>query len=343
MIFNKNNEGSNELRILTGSYYKSNDFDKISVKVLLSSEELAALIGEAIFKRAENHYLSDNYLQPEPVEPEEPDSSDVDENEPDFPLLDQLVQHIQLPISFQATLWHYQSNDLSHEDSGRKMKIDPETEKIAWDWQYDRDDAAALRNYQKAFDRLIKFLNKYADFFPEWADSAARSQSLELFINTWEHFNRLYSIDNSPVFFLRLAPIMREVERKFIKPILGDDEFKNFKKELKDGEMENQELYEYICDPIPLLTMARAVRRFSLSLIPSGVVQNYFSERQTREASMPPAPQLIDAFAKSHEADGLRALNELKKFWRTIHTDESQVSIDDLLPRQTSQDKFLCL
>jgi len=33
----------------------------------------------------------------------------------------------------------------------------------------------------------------------------------------------------------------------------------------------------------------------------------------------------------------------LKKFWRTIHTDESQVSIDDLLPRQTSQDKFLCL
>lgn len=342
MIFDKNNKGNEELRILTGSYYKSNDFDKIRVKVMLSSEDLTALIGEAIFKRAEKHYLSDDYLQPEP----DTDSSGEDSSGAwDFELLDQLVQHIQLPIAFQATMWHYQSNDLSHEDSGRKMKIDPETEKIAWDWQYDRDDAAAMRNYQRAFDRLIKFLNKYADFFPEWAESDARTQSLQLFINTWEHFNRLYSIDNSPVFFLRLAPIMREVERKFIKPVIGDAEFDRLKAEILAGEIadEDGELYEFICDPIPLLTMARAVRRFSLSILPDGVVQNYLSERHTREASLPATQEQVDRFAKGHEADGMRALNELKKYWSRIHTDESAANMDDLLPQQEITDKFVSL
>ena len=161
---------------------------------------------------------------------------------------------------------------------------------------YDRDDAAALRNYQKAFDRLIKFLNANAESFPEWANSDARKISLNLFINTWEHFNQLFAIDNSDAFFLRLAPIMREIERKYIKPVIGSDKFTELKEAIAAGEVPetDQDLYEYICDPIPLLTMSKAVKRFSISVIPEGVVQNFFSERQTREASLPATLQVVN-------------------------------------------------
>lgn len=332
MIFNKNNKGNEELRTLTGSYYESNKFDKISVKVILATEDLINLIGNELFVKAETHYLSVNYQAESPT--------------PQLAFLDQLVQHIQLPIAFMATLWHHQSNDLSHEDTGRKNKLNKDTESIAWEWQYNRDDAAALRNYQKAYDRLIRFLNANADSLPEWTESDAKKKSLSLFINTTEHFNSLFAIDDSPVFFLRLAPIMREVERKYIKPILGTEKFDELKAAIISGDElteTDQELYEYVCDPIPLITMGMAVKRFSLTVIPEGVVQNFFSERQTTKANIPATIDLVNAVSKSLNADGLKVLDELKKFWSAQNTDETDETITEFLPKQTSRDNFIGL
>jgi hypothetical protein len=332
MIFNKDSKGNEELRILTGSYYKNNEFDKVSVKIELASEDLINLVGNDIFLKAELHYQSVNYQVQSPT--------------PQLAMLDKLVQHIQLPIAFLATLWHYQGNDLSHEDSGRKVKIAAESEKIAWEWQYDRDDAAALRNYRRSYDRLIRFLNANADSFPEWADSDARKSSLELFINTAGHFNRLFPIDDSPVFFLRLTPLMREVERKHIKPILGTEKFNALKAAIQSGEdlsETDQELYDYVCDPIPLLTMSMAVKRFSLTVIPEGVVQNFFSERQTREASQPATLDLVNEVSKSLRRDGVDILDELKKYWSALNADETNQDISDMLPGSLSTDKFISL
>jgi len=351
MIFNKANKGNEELRILTGSYYKSNEFDKISVKVELATEDLIRIIGQTLYDRAEAHYLSNNYLAPvpDPVEVEGSGSGGEGLPAPDYSMPDKLVQHIQLPISFMATLWHYQGNDISHEDSGRKNKIDNISEKIAWEWQYNRDDAAALRNYQKAFDRLIRFLNANAGSLPEWANSEAKKNTLSLFINTAEHFNRLFAIDDSPVFFLRLAPIMREIERKHIKPILGTDKFNELKVLIQSGEEiseQNQELIDFICDPIPLLTMSMAVKRFSLTVIPEGVVQNFFSERQTSKANIPATLQLVNDVSKSLWKDGEFVLNELKKYWTILQADENETideTITEFIPKGSIHDKFFGL
>ena len=351
MIFNKNNKGNEELRTLTGSYYKSNEFDKVKVKVMLSSEELAEFIGEAVYDLANTHYNSDNYQAPDPEPEADGSTSGSGSGGTGIParpysLLDQLVEHMQLPIAFQATMWHYQGNDLSHEDSGRKNKIDSNSEKIAWEWQYDRDDAVALRNYHKALNRLIKFLNKHLKDFPEWEDSPARKLTLTLFIYTAEHFNRLFPIDQSEAFFLKISPLMREIERKHIKPILGADKFNALKAAIQSPEgigEEDLELYEYICDPIPLMTMSKAVKRFFLTVIPEGVVQNFVSERNSREASIPATLNQVNAVSKVLWADGIDVLNELKKFWGSQVADETDQSIDEFLPGGTVDDKFSSL
>lgn len=349
MIFNKNTLGNEELQILTGSYYKSNEFDKISVKIMLASEDLALLISQEVFDKAETHYLSENYQADSVPEPVESGSGSGGQGlpAPDYAFLDKLVQAIQLPIAFLATFWHYQGNDLSHEDSGRKNKIDKTSESIAWEWQYNRDDAAAMRNYQKAFDRLIRFLNANADKLPEWKNSTAKKESLSLFINTAEHFNRLFAIDDSPVFFLRLAPVMREIERKHIKPILGSEKFNELKTLIQSGEEisePNQELIDFICDPIPLLTMSMAVKRFSLTVIPEGVVQNFFSASQSAKASIPVTIDLVNAVSKSLWKDGEFALNELKKYWSVKNTQViTDESFTELLPAGKSTDKFIGL
>jgi len=226
------------------------------------------------------------------------------------------------------------------------MKIDKTSESIAWDWQYDRDDAAALRNYQRALDRLIRFLNENAESLPEWKDSEARKSSLNLFINSSVHFNRLFAIDDSPVFFLRLAPIMREIERKHIKPILGTEKFDELKEAIRSGDElsgTNQELYDYVCDPIPLITMSMAVKRFSVTVLPEGVVQNFFSERTQTKASIPATIDLVNSVSKSLFADGLKVLDELKKYWSAQNTDTTDETITEFLPGGKSTDKFIGL
>jgi hypothetical protein len=335
MIFNRGNNGAEELRELTGAYYKSNDFSKVSVKVMLASEDVANLIG-SVFARAEEHYNSDNYLSDTPEDEDSGGGGGLPAVS--YGLLDQLVQAIQLPISFLATLWHYQGNDISHEDTGRKVKIDNESEKIAWQWQYDRDDAAAMRNYQKTFDRLIRFLNANVETFTEWEEK--QSLFSTLFISTPQHFDLIYPIDSSPVFYMRLVQIMREVERKNIKPILGTDGFTEIKEAIAAGtlDVDQQELYDYICDPIPLLTMSMALTRLSISLIPEGVVQGF------TEGSQPATIDIIKKVSKNLWDAGLKTLDELKKFWAVYNAVEDEdPDITDMLPTMTTDDKFISL
>lgn len=347
MLFNKQNTGAEELREATGSYWKSNDFSKVKVKVELATEEVVTLTGKAIYLLALNHYNSEHYqADPEP-ESEPADSGSGGGGIPavDYALLDKLVQHFQLPIAFLATLWHYQANDVSHEDTGRKVKIDAESEKLAWEWMYQRDDAMALEQYQRTLDRLFRFLNEHVADFDEWEKSDVMKTQQSLFIRTTAHFNRLFPIDESPAFFARVAPFMREVERRVIKPILGATKFAALKAGDLAGSLDEDdlELLDYVCDPIPLLTMAMAVKRLSLQVLPGGVVQQYFSPYQSKNASLPANLEMVNAVSKTMQNDGTDLVNELKKFWSAQQTDETDETITGFLPGMEDTDNFISL
>ena len=100
MIFNKDDNGSRELRELTGNYYANNDFNKIITDIELATEEISALIGVELYKKVEGWYKETK--------------EDADQD---------LIKKVQRPIALLATLRMYQKNDLSHEDDGRKFKI----------------------------------------------------------------------------------------------------------------------------------------------------------------------------------------------------------------------------
>lgn len=337
MIFNKNNNGADELRVLTGSYWKSNDFEKIRVKVELASEDVANLIGDAVIRRADDHYNSANFQNDDPELTEEAKAANS--------LNDRLVQHIQLPISFLSTMWHYQSNDISHEDTGRKVKIDADTEKLAWEWMYNRDDAMALQQYHRTLDRLIRFLNANQDDIPEWKEGTAIKNVLSLFIRNADHFNRIFPIDDSPGFFLRIAPFMREVERKNIKAIFGSTKFRQLKEDDAKGELSevDLELVDYACDSIALLTMSIAIKRLSLQLMPDGVVQQYFAAAPGLKSSQPATLEMVNSVSSSLRKDGEYALNELKKAYSASMVDETNEDISDLFPSGSANNKYFAL
>jgi len=299
MLFNKNNNGNEELRKLTGSYYASNDFNKIIQDIILSEEDLIKIIGQEVYDRAENFYnLTDEDLATLTDEERELDDS--------------LLERVRLPIAIYATFMMYRKNDISHESSGRKVKMDPENEKIPWQWQLERDDEIQLESYYRSIDRLIDWMD--VKEIPEWINTDTKKAMTKQLIKSAAEFDLYYPIDRSSRFFVMVSPFVREVERKYIRPALGKELYEKYIGIVTDPPLSDAEKAwkEWIYPAIPLLTMSIAFRRMPLALIPFGVVRNYISQSQTMNASNPAGMDEIFALARDLEKQGLTAIADFK-------------------------------
>lgn len=287
MIFNKTNNGSEELSAIVGSYYKSNDFDKVKSDIILATAELVKIIGKPVYDLAEAAYKS------------------TDENPQNI----ELVPLVQLPIAILATFNLYRQNDVSHEDSGRKVKIDPENEKIPWEWQLKRDDEIQLDRYYQAVDVLIAYLD--ASNLNEWHDSDQKKLANSLFIKNADKFNMYFPINSSGRMYMMLLPWIREAERKYIKPVLGE-QFEKYltATNLTDAE---KEILELVYPPIPLFAMSIAIRRMPIGVIPSGIIRNFIDGSQTMNASDPAGISEITSVSRLLISEGIDLLDDLKK------------------------------
>lgn len=133
MIFNRDHNGAEELRNLTGNYYANNEFNKIRSDVKAATYSLCRIIGDAVYNRALQAYTNK-------------EESGTDEGQ--IADVDKFIGLVQRPIAIMATLQMYRKNDVSHEDSGRKVVVASDgTDKIPWEWQLDRDDTIHMEEY----------------------------------------------------------------------------------------------------------------------------------------------------------------------------------------------------
>lgn len=308
MIFNKSNNGSAELSAIVGNYFKSNDFDKVKSDITLATAELIKIIGKPVYELAEAAYQS---------------AQDNPENK-------DLIPFVQLPIGILACFNMYRQNDVSHEDSGRKVKIDPENEKLPWEWQLNRDDEIQLDRYYRAVDMLIAYLD--ASSLTAWTQSDQKKLANSLFIKDADKFDMYFPINRSGRMYMMMLPWIREAERKYIKPVLGE----NFQKYLSgvDLNAEEKEALELIYPPIPLFAMSIAIRRMPLGLIPAGVIRNYIDGAQTMNASNPASMGEVKAISRLLLTDAIDLLNDLKKVLNA-----SEVAI--LIPKNDERNKYM--
>lgn len=172
-----------ELRNLTGSYYANNDFSKIENTVKAVEQELCTTLG--------------------------------------MQTLDSLQGDVKLAaqqaIAFMATMRFYRLNDISHENAGRKVKMDKENEARPFEWQLARDDRAHLEEYYRALDRLISLLQDNTDF----QASRLYKRSQGLIIQNAETLSFLTGVDPSPWLYIRMIPYLDESQR-FVAKAYGD-------------------------------------------------------------------------------------------------------------------------
>lgn len=307
-----------ELKKATGFLYAHNDLENITTDLDLAEEDLRILVGDDIINTAIDHYESENYEAPNPAPDDPPADPPVDP--PNYEIWTKLVKYIQLPVAYFAIHSFYQNTDVSHEDTGRKVKIDAEREKLPWEWMLEKDEKALLKKAHRTTDRLINFLEQHIETFTEWAESDARKEIKSQFIASAAEFHAVYPIDYSRRFFLTISPFIREAERKYIKPVLGEDVFDVMKTAmgtLPDPDADppvtafadTDGLLPLIRVPLALYAMSIAVTRLSLEVLPEGVFQNLVSERLTQNAKV--ASTSADRFEISKSLQ-TRANDELR-------------------------------
>lgn len=307
-------KSSKELRKLTGSWYASNDFERIEQDIVMETEELAKFIGDDIVEKAL-----------EIADKEAPTAEET-----------KLLKHVQLPIALMAVYRFFQSNNVSHDQSTRKIKVDSENEKLPWEWMLDRDDAAHLSKAQRALDRLIAFLDKSE--YSEWNDSPNKKTARSLFVNNTEVFGEYYPIDNSARFYYLAVPLLREIQVVQLKPILGEDYqplLDNFQEDHLSGYQ--KELLDYVRRAQVLATIALAVRRLNTKVLPDGIVKALKSQGQTVNATRPANVDEISYFSKRMELDAFDYIDKIKRkrFENTPEYLDYQ-----LLPKNDPKNKF---
>lgn len=305
MIFNKDKNGAQELRELTGNYYANNKFDKISGEIELATEELSSLIGDEAMKLAEKYYT-----------------------EPDKDADAELVRKVQRPVAILATLRMYRKNDLSHEDDGRKFKMATDnSEKLPWEWQLDRDDALHLEEYYRAVDILIRYLNKKE--LKEWTDTSLYKLSQTLIIRNGEAFDGYFPIERSERMYLMLVPFIREAQMLTVKRAYGSE----WEELLKEKEPSETDAHFAACKAVALLAMSMALRRLSLSAIPNGVIRKFMTENGMGK-SEPASLKDVERVAGWMADDAATWVNEMK-----LARDGGPVHYE-LLPKNDRRNKY---
>lgn len=317
MIFNRNNNGAEELRNLTGNYYANNEFNKIKSDIKVATYHLCKIVGDAVYARALQAYTNQ-------------EASGTDEGQ--IADVAKFVELVQRPIAIMATLQMYRKNDVSHEDSGRKVVVASDgTDKIPWEWQLDRDDAIHMEEYYQAVEQLIDYLNKTQ--LKEWMESEQKQLADTLLIRSGREFDKYFPIQSSERMYLLLVGFIREAQIRYIRPAYGAEKWDAL---LKERSTPENEVRFAACKATALLSMSFAILRMPLQLIPGGVVRNYMSENGMRE-SLPASIDDVKRLASWLQQDATDWIAQMKDLR------DGHVGDISLLPENDRRNKFCLL
>lgn len=83
---------------------------------------------------------------------------------------------------------------------------------------------------------MLRFLEQHKDDYEEWVLSEAFTMQTKNLINSAVEFNKHVDIDESRLTFHRLRQEMTNIEARFVKPLISEEQFDAFIEMLRDEE-----------------------------------------------------------------------------------------------------------
>lgn len=305
MLFNKNNTGSEELNVLTGTYYASNQFDNIAIELEFAETELSSIIGKELIKRAAEYYLTDAYS--------------ISRKSKD----DKLVRLVQMPIACLAVSRYFKQNIVSHEDTGRKVKVDA-NDKLAWEWMFDRDDNAIIEKYYRSLDTLYVFLEE--NKVEEWINADIRKSFSESIVKNINDFEKVYPIEHSYYTYFMLQPLIVEIQNTKLKPILSNS-----------ADNITETVMCHARRAAVLLAIVIAVQRWSVAVFPQNIARRFTPSYQGNKASNAAAMNEIEWYLRKLQEQAADALNEIIN---TLQGNNNPYADYPLLPENDKNNKY---
>ena len=222
-----------------------------------------------------------------------------------------LLDMIRKPLALYALWLGADEFGVSVSSQGIQV-IETPTHKTAPQYRVQNLKENWIRRANTSLDLVLKFLDEHRQDFPGYVQ-----QDASLFIRSTGEFNSEVDIRESRRVFVSLKPIIRSVEKKYIRPALSAPLFDELKQAWQSGEAftkEHADLMDLIRPALAHLTMARALMEISIDLLDWGIFDtagNTFSNVSSKQASN---KERIAAMAEANQHDGeaeLKALQQL--------------------------------
>lgn len=280
MLFNKSNNGGQELRALLGFIDADTNFSKWRTWVNLSVRQITALTGKEIYNKAVDYYKSDKF------------NSECKSDE------DKLVVKFQLANALFAYVKMIPSLDAGHSNTGRKKNVGEQDKSLTSLEQY-KDETNILNLAYEALEDLLNFLEETK--LPEWLESPAKKAISGLLISSLSQFNQYFTLSSSRMFYTML-PMIKEIQDTRVIPVITDIRFHALIKAIEadtpsDDDKKTLLLLPYIQRPLVLASLALAIKRLPVEILPDGIVQTQIigSIREKRIATDSAIRMMVDS------------------------------------------------
>ncbi len=199
----------------------------------------------------------------------------------------ELIDRIRLPLIYYACYLYAPIGNVQVSSTGIHIVVN-ENKKTAFEWQIDKLEQSWLNTAHDFIEEVIEYLNENASTFTKWRESDEYIKAHSLFILSAKQFNEYVFINNSRRLYSALTPIIEDIERKYILPTIGTDMFNALKEDQQSssGPSEyNEILINKIASAVAKLSMARAVKEFSIEIIPNALFEKVVQVTQNAKQS----------------------------------------------------------
>ena len=249
-LFDKDDRGSIELEDLTGQWYAAPPYRAIRTEIEFATREVPNRVGEAVVNAAADAY-----------------QRGID---------DALLTAVRMPIAFLAIMRYSSLSTVSHESTGRKVKMD-DNEKMPFEWMVDRDDRAMRERYYRALDSLYSYLEE--NKVPEWIGSDVRTGLRRSIVKSLKEFESVYPIEGSYYVYYMLQSLIVEAQDNELEQYFGSSW-----EDILAGHGE-QPLQSLAIRAAILSSVIIAGERWSLAVFPLEIARRFSPTYQGNRAS----------------------------------------------------------
>ena len=222
-----------------------------------------------------------------------------------------LLEMIRKPLALYALWLGADEFGVSISSQGIQV-IETPTHKTAPQYRVQNLKENWIRRANTSLDLVLKFLDEHKEDYPGY-----EPQDADLFIRGTLEFNSEVDIRESRRVFVSLKPIIRSVEKKYIRPTLSTELFNELKNAWKsDDELTTAQLVllDLIRPALAHLTMARALLEISIDILDWGIfdtASNTFANVSSKQASN---KDRISIMAEANQRDGESELKALQQY-----------------------------